>query len=115
MAIQRSSWNSILGFSWKDVGFMTIILISLNLVDMVSSFYAVGVLGFTELNPFAAGFPFWSMFLKFSVCFIPLVCAYVLHRFGMENYLLLPFVCSVVLIEFYAFVVAFNLGNILGF
>jgi len=32
----------------------------------------------------------------------------------MGNYLLLPFVFSAILIEFYAFVVAFNVRNILG-
>lgn len=91
---------------------MTIVLVALNLVDAVSSFYAINVLGFMELNPLAVGFPVWFVILKFAICFIPTVCAYVLHRFSMENYLLLPVVFSVVLIEFYAFVVAFNMYGI---
>lgn len=93
---------------------MTIILVALNLVDAVSSFYAINVLGFTELNPLAVGFPVWIILLKFAICFIPMVCAYMLHKFSMENYLLLPFMFSAILIEFYAFVAAFNLRNILG-
>ena len=101
-------------FSWKDIGFITIILVKLNLLDVLLSFYAINFLGLMELNPLAAGFPIWFLVLKFSVCFIPVVCAYVLVKFGMEKYILLPFVCSAILIEFYAFVVAFNMRNILG-
>jgi hypothetical protein len=93
---------------------MTIMLVTLNLFDVLSSFYAINFLGFIELNPLAVGFPIWIFILKFSVCFIPMVCAYVLGKFGIEKYLFLPFVCSAILIEFYAFVVAFNVRNILG-
>jgi hypothetical protein len=93
---------------------MTIILVTLNFIDVLSSFYVTNVLGFTELNPLAVGFPMWIFFLKFGVCFIPAICAYVLDKFGMEKYLLLPFVCSAILMEFYIFVVAFNVVNILG-
>lgn len=92
---------------------MTIILVTLNLLDVLSSFYAINFLGLMELNPLAAGFPMWILVLKFSVCFIPVVCAYVLGKFRMEKYLLFPFVCSAILIEFYAFVVTFNVCNIL--
>jgi len=93
---------------------MTIILVALNLVDAFLSSYAINVLGFMELNPLAVGFPVWIVLLKFAICFVPLVCAYVLHKSGMESYLALPFVFSAILIEFYAFVVAFNIRNILG-
>ena len=93
---------------------MTIVLVALNLLDVVSTFYAINYLGFAELNPLAEGFPVWLSVLKFGVCFIPIVCAYVLHKLGMENYLLLPFVFSAILIQFYAFVVALNVLNILG-
>jgi hypothetical protein len=93
---------------------MTMLLITLNLTDVLLSFYAQNVLGFVELNPLALGFPIWIFILKFGVCFIPLVCAYVLAKFGMNNYLALPFVCSMILMEFYAFVVAFNISNVLG-
>jgi hypothetical protein len=93
---------------------MTIILVTLNFFDVVSSFYVISVLGFIELNPLAVGFPIWIFVLKFGVCFIPVICAYVLDKFGMERYLLLPFLCSAILIEFYIFVVAFNVFNILG-
>jgi hypothetical protein len=93
---------------------MTIILVTLNFLDVLSSFYATNVLGFMELNPLAVGVPIWIFALKFGVCFIPVICAYVLDKFGMERYLLLPFVCSAILIEFYFFVLAFNVFNILG-
>lgn len=92
---------------------MTVLLITLNIIDVVLSFYANNVLGFMELNPFAVGFPIWIFVLKFGVCFVPLVCAYVLVKFGMNNHLFLPFFCSLILIEFYAFVVAFNISCIL--
>lgn len=103
-----------IAFSWKAIGFMAIPLVALNLLDVVVSFYAVIVLGFMELNPLAVGFPVWIFVLKFGFCLIPVVCAYVLHKFGMENYLLLPLGASLILIEFYALVVAFNVTNILG-
>lgn len=112
--IQRSDNGLSLIFSCKDISFMTILLITLNFIDVLSSFYANDVLGFMELNPLAMGFPIWIFILKFGVCFVPLVCAYVLIKFEMKNYLLLPFVCSATLIEIYAFVVAFNISNILG-
>lgn len=64
------------------------------------------VLGFEELNPLAIGFPLWIFVLKFGVCFVPMVCAYVMDKFEMEKYLLLPFMCSAILIEVYVFVVA---------
>lgn len=91
---------------------MSIVLAALNLVDAVSSFYAINVLGFTEMNPLAVGFSVWFIILKFAICFLPTVCAYALHKSSRENYLLLPVVFSVVLIEFYAFVVAFNMYTI---
>lgn len=72
------------------------------------------VLGFEELNPLAIGFPLWIFVLKFGVCFVPMVCAYVMDKFEMEKYLLLPFMCSAILIEVYVFVVAFSMCNILG-
>lgn len=112
--IQRIKYRFSFTFSCKDIGFMTIPLIALNLVDALLSFYAQNVLGFMELNPLAVGFPIWILVLKFGVCFIPLVCAYMFVKFGMNNYLLLPFVCSVILMDFYAFVVAFNISSILG-
>jgi hypothetical protein len=110
--VQRASHVLSLAFSWKEISFMSIILVALNLVDAVSSFYAINVLGFMELNSLAVGFPAWFIVLKFAICFLPTVCAYTLHRFCRENYLLLPVVFSLVLIEFYAFVVAFNMYNI---
>ena len=103
-----------LAFSWKDMRFPTIVLIGLNVVDVVSTFYAVTTLGFIELNPFVVGFPAWIFVLKFGVCLIPLICAYVLEKFRMQNYLLLPFVFSVILIEFYGFVLASGVSNIFG-
>jgi cytochrome c oxidase subunit IV len=93
---------------------MTSVLVTLNFLDVLISFYAIDVLAFMELNPLAVGFPIWIFILKFGVCFVPIVCAYVLDKFGMKNYLILPFICSVILMEFYAFVVAYNVSNILG-
>jgi len=86
-------------FSWKAIGFMEILLIALNLLDVIVSFYAVNVLGFMELSPLAVGFPVWVFVLKFGICLIPMVCACVLHGFGMENYLLLPLGALLILIE----------------
>lgn len=94
------------------MSFMTVVLFILNFVDAVSSLYAIDVLGFTEMNPLAAGFPIWFVILKFGICVIPTFCGYALHKLSMDNYLLLPVVFSLVLIEFYAFVVAFNMYNI---
>ncbi len=111
---QRHSQSLSLAFSWKDISFMTVILIALNLLDVGTTFYAVGVLGFSELNPLAVGFPIWIFALKFGICFIPALYAYVLEKLSKQKYLLLPFIFSVILVEFYAFVVAFNVGNILG-
>ena len=93
---------------------MAVPLVVLNLLDVVLTFYAINVLGFMEINPLATGFPVWLSVLKFSFCFIPLFCAYILEKLEMKNYLLLPFAFSTILIEFYAFVVAFNVRNILG-
>ena len=112
--IQRADHSYSLALCWKDIGLMAIPLVVLNLLDVVLTFYAINVLSFMEVNPLAAGFPVWLFVLKFGVCFIPVVCAYMLDMLEMENYLLLPFVFSTILIEFYAFVVAFNLRNILG-
>jgi hypothetical protein len=114
LPIQLTDHGFSLAFSCKDISLMTIILVELNFLDALSSFYAISVLGFMELNPLAVGFPIWIFVLKFGVCFIPVICAYVLDKFGMEKYLLLPFVCSAILIEFYVFAVAFNVFNILG-
>jgi hypothetical protein len=113
-SIQSNDNKFSLNFSYKHVNFMTIILVLLNLIDVISSFYAINVLGLIELNPLATGFPLWIVVLKFSVCFVPTVCAYMLDKYGMKKYLLLPFICSVILIEFYVFVVTFNMQNILG-
>lgn len=93
---------------------MTSVLITLNFVDVLLSFYAINVLTFVELNPLAVGFPIWIFILKFGVCFVPVVCAYVLDKCGMKNYLFLPFICSLVMMIFYAFVVAYNMSNIIG-
>ena len=93
---------------------MGVILLSLNAIDVFSTFHAIDVLGFTELNPIAAGFPLWLSVLKFCACLIPLTCAYVLEKLEMRNYLFLPFAFSVVMVEFYASVLAFNVLNILG-
>jgi len=112
--IQHAEHSFSLSFSWRHIGYMAIILVSLNLLDVVSTSHAINVLGFMELNPLAVGFPVWIFVLKFGICFIPMVCAYVLHKLGMENYLLLPFVVSAILIEFYAFVVVFNMRNVFG-
>ncbi len=108
--VQRFSTS----LSCKDIGFMTFVLVTLNFLDVLFSFYAIDVLDFKELNPLAIGFPIWIFILKFGVCFIPVVCAYVLDKFRMNNYLILPFVCSLILIDFYAFIVAFNMSSILG-
>ena len=112
--IQRTNHGFSLAFCWQDIGLMAIILVSLNILDVFSTFYAINVLGFMELNPLAVDFPIWLSVLKFSVCFIPLICAYTLEKLKMKNYLLLPFAFSTILIEFYAFVVASNLQNNLG-
>jgi len=100
--------------SWRPVGFLAVLLVVLNFFDVVATFYGVGVLGFVELNSLAVGFPVWVFLFKFGVCFVPVVCAYALEKFGMGKYLVLPFVFSAVLVEFYAFVVAFNVGTLLG-
>ena len=100
--------------SWRPVGFMAVLLVALNFFDAASTFYGVGVLGFVELNSLAVGFPVWVFLLKFGVCFVPAACAYALEKFGMGKFLVLPFVFSAVLVEFYAFVVAFNVGTLLG-
>jgi hypothetical protein len=81
---------------------------------VIISFHAINALGFMEPNPLAVGFPIWIFVLKFGSCLILMVCVYVLHKFGMENYLLLPLGAPLILIEFYAFAVAFNVTNILG-
>lgn len=114
-SIQRYNWALPFTFSRKDISFMTIVLVALNIVDVILTLYAANVLGFIELNPLAIGFPFWIFILKFGTCFVPVACAFVLDRFEMNNYLLLPFIFSAVLIEFYTFVVAFNVSNILEF
>ena len=101
-------------FSWRDISLMTIILVILNLIDVVSSFYAVNSLGFVELNHLATSFPVLVFLLKFGVCFVPMTCAYVLRKTGMENCLLMPFAFLAVLIGFYAFVVGSNLHSIIG-
>ena len=93
---------------------MTVVLVTLNFLDVVSTFYAINYLAFVELNPLAASFPAWIFVLKFGVCFVPMVCAHVLDKFGMEDYLLMPFGFLAVLIGFYAFVVGSNVGNIVG-
>ena len=79
-------------FCWKDIGLMAIIMISMNVLEVLSTFYAINVLGFMELNPLAAGFPIWLSVLKFGACFIPLICAYMLEKLEMKNYLVLPLV-----------------------
>ena len=113
-SIKHTSHRVSLVFSCKDISFMTITLVALNLLDVLSSFYAINVLGLVELNPLAVGFPIWIFVLKFGICFVPVVCAYLLDKWGMKNYQLLPFVCSAILLDFYAFVIAFNMSNILG-
>ena len=114
MSVKRTNHGFSLAFCWRDIGLMAIVLVALNVLDVVSTLYAIDVLGFMELNPLAAGLPVWLSVFKFGVCFIPLVCAYILEKLEMKNYLFLPFVFSTILIEFYAFVVAFNIQNILG-
>jgi len=93
---------------------MTMVLVTLNLVDVISSFYAINFLGFVELNPLAVSFPIWIFVLKFGICFVPIVCAHVFHKIGMENYLLMPCAFLAILIGFYAFVVGSNLHSIIG-
>jgi hypothetical protein len=100
--------------SWKDIGGMGIILVILNFLDVVLTFYAINTLGFVELNHLAIGFPLWIFITKFGGCFVPFVCAYMLHKVEMEHYLLLPFICSLFLIEFYALVIALNVYTIFG-
>jgi len=70
------------------------------------------MLGFVELNPLAVGFHAWIIILKFGVCLIPVVCAYVLDKYRMQNFILLPFVFSIILIEFYSYVVVSGMSNI---
>jgi len=111
--VQRINHDFSLAFCWQDIGLLTIMLVSLNVLDILSTVYAINVLGFMELNPLAAGFPVWLTVLKFVACFIPLACAYMLEKQELKNYLFLPFVFSTFQIEFYAFVVAFNVQNIL--
>jgi len=112
--VQRTNHGFSLAFCWQDIGLMAIMLVALNVLDVVSTSHAINDLGFMELNPLAAGFPVWLSVLKFGGCFIPMVCAYMLEKLEMKNYLLLPFAFSAILIEFYAFVVASNIQNILG-
>jgi hypothetical protein len=112
--IQRDNHGLSLAFCWQDIGLMAILLVTLNVLDVFSTFYAINVLCFTELNPLAAGFPIWLYVVKFGACFIPLICGYMLEKLKMKNYLILPFVFSTVLIEFYAVVFASNMYEILG-
>lgn len=112
--IQRTNHGFSLAFCWQDIGLMAIVLVSLNVLDVLLTFYAINVLGCMELNPVALGFPVWFFVLKFGVCFFPPICAYVLEKLEMKNYLSLPFVFSAILITYYAFVVAFNVCNIFG-
>lgn len=111
--VQRTEGSFSLVFSWKDLRIPTAVLFALNMVDVISTLYAVRMLGFIELNVLAVGFPAWIFVLKFGVCFIPVGCAYALDRFRMQNYLLLPFLTSVVLIEFYSLVVASCISKII--
>ena len=92
---------------------MTIMLLSLNVIDVLSTLYATSFLGFVELNPLAINFPIWLSVVKFGACAVPLICAYELEKMKMRNYLLLPFVSSLIMIEFYALVVTSNMLNIL--
>ena len=92
---------------------MTIILLSLNVIDVFSTLYATRFLGFVELNPLAVNFPIWLSILKFGACAVPLICAYELEKMKMRNYLPLPFLTSSVMIEFYVLVVTSNILNIL--
>jgi hypothetical protein len=100
--------------SWKDIGCIGIILVVLNFLDVALTFHAINTLGLVELNPLAVGFPLWIFVMKFGVCFVPFVSAYILHKVEMKNYLLLPFICSLFLIEFYALVIALNVSSIFG-
>jgi hypothetical protein len=112
---QRAAQSFLSTFSWKDISLLTVILISLNLIDAVLSIYAITILGFAELNPFAIDFPIWIFALKFGVCFIPLVCAYTLDRIGNKNYFIFPFVFLAIMIQIYAFIIGFNLRSIVGY
>ena len=112
--VPRTNHDFSLAFCWQDIGLMSIILVSLNVLDIFSTIYAINILGLMELNPISVSFPVWLTVLKFGACFIPLTCAYILEKLNMKNYLLFPFAFSTILIEFYAFVVAFNIQNILG-
>jgi hypothetical protein len=99
-------------FSWKDIFFPTTALVALNVIDVVSTFYGVTMLGFVELNPLAVGFHPWIVILKCSACLIPLVCAYALDKSNMNNYMFLPLVFSIILVEFYTCIVVFGMCNI---
>jgi hypothetical protein len=112
---QHAAQSFLSTFSWKDISLLTVILMSLNLIDAVLSIYAVTILGFAELNPLAIDFPIWIFAMKFGVCFIPLVCAYTLDKIGNKNYLIFPFVVLAIMIQIYAFIIGFNLHSILGY
>lgn len=114
MSIQTVTQKYLFTFSLNDIGLLTAILVSLNFLDVILSVYAIRILNFVELNPLAIGFPVWIFVLKFSVCFIPMVCAYTLDKFEIKNYLFLPFIFLAILIQIYAFIIGFNLHNILG-
>ncbi len=93
---------------------MTAILIALNLLDVVSSLYAIDILGFVEINPLAASFPIWLFVLKFAACLLPVICACIMRKIRLEDYLLMPFAFLTVLVCFYAFVVGSNVRCIVG-
>ncbi len=93
---------------------MTAILIALNLIDVVSSIYAIDILGFVELNPLAASFTIWLFVLKFAACFFPVICACILRKTRLEDYLFMPFAFLTVLVCFYAFVVGSNVRCMVG-
>ena len=88
-------------------------MLALNVADVVLTFFGVNFLGFSELNPLAADFPIWLTIVKFSACFIPLICAYVLQRLEIRDYMFVPFMFSVMQIVFYASVMTFNIHSIL--
>ena len=115
MSTQRIAQSFLSTFSWKDISLLTVILVSLNLIDAVLSIYAITILGFAELNPYAIDFPLWIFALKFGVCFIPLVCTYTLDKIGNQNYFIFPFVFLAIMIQIYAFIIGFNLRSILGY
>lgn len=48
--IQRTNHSFSLAFCWQDIGLMAIILVSLNIIDVFSTMYAITVLGFMEFN-----------------------------------------------------------------